>query len=64
MSPPSKEARVILALEALQNDKKLKLETVTKLYNVLALTLRDRRAGRLVRRDILANLYNLTDLEE
>jgi len=64
MSPPSKEARVILALEALQNDKKLKLEAVAKLYNVPASTLRDRRAGRPTRRDIPANSRNLTDLEE
>jgi hypothetical protein len=64
MSPPSKEARVILALEALQNNKKLKLKAVAKLYNVLASTLCDRRASWPIRRDILANLRNLTDLEE
>ena len=64
MSPPSKEARVILALEALRNDKELKLEAVAKLYNVAPSTLRDRRAGKPARRDIPANSRNLTDLEE
>ncbi|KAK4653256.1 hypothetical protein QC762_511813 [Podospora pseudocomata] len=34
MSPPSKEARVILALEALQNNEELKLEAIAKLYIV------------------------------
>jgi hypothetical protein len=64
MSPPSKEARVILALEALRNSKELKLEAVAKLYNVASSTLRDRRAGKLARRDIPANSRSLTDLEE
>ena len=45
MSPPSKEARVILALEALQNDKNPKLKAIARLYNVPASTLRRRRAG-------------------
>jgi hypothetical protein len=30
-SPPAKEARVILALDALRNDKELKLEAIAKL---------------------------------
>jgi len=59
MSPPSKEARVILALEALQNDEELKLEAVAKLYNVLTSTLRNQRASRPIRRDIPANSRNL-----
>ncbi len=64
MSPPSKEARLILAFEALQNDEELKLEAVAKHYNVVSSTLYDRRASRPVRRDILANSRNLTNLEE
>ena len=64
MSPPLKEARLILALEALQNDEELKLEAVAKHYNVVSSTLRDRRAGRPARRDIPANSRNLTNLEE
>jgi hypothetical protein len=41
MPPPSKEARIVLAVEALQKDKRLRLEAVAKPYNVPASTLRD-----------------------
>ncbi len=64
MSPPLKEARLILALEALQNDEELKLKAVAKHYNVASSTLCNRYASRPARRNILANLYNLIDLEE
>ena len=64
MATSSKEARVILALEAIQNDKHLSLRAAAKLYNILYNTLRDRRAGKPARRDILANSRCLTDLEE
>ncbi len=63
MSSPLKEARVILAFEALQNDKNPKLEAIARLYDVLASTLRRRRAGRPTRRDTLANSQKLIDLE-
>jgi len=39
MSPPSKEARVILALEALENDESLSLREAAKIYNVSHMTL-------------------------
>ena len=64
MSSASKEARVILAFQALQNDTKLSLRAAAKLYNVLVSTLGHRRTGRAVRRNLLANLQKLTDLEE
>ena len=64
MSPPLKEARVVLALEALRNDEKLRLKAIAKLYNIPALTLRRRRAGKPVRCDTTPNSRNLTDLEE
>ena len=64
MSPPSKEARVILALEAIWNNEKLSLRAAAKLYNIPYNTLRDRRAGKPARRDIPANLCKLMDLEE
>ena len=64
MPTPSKEARVFLALEAIQNSKNLSLRAVAKLYNIPYNTLRDRHASRPVRRDIPANSRNLTDLEE
>ena len=64
LPPPSNETRVILAIEALGNYKKLSLRAVAKLCNVPESTLCDRRAGRPARRDIPANSRNLTDLEE
>jgi hypothetical protein len=64
MASPSKEARLILALEALGKDPKLRLSTAAKIYSVPYNTLRDRRAGRPARRDIPANSRKLTDLEE
>ena len=64
MPSTSKEARVILALEALQNDKKLSLRAVAKLYNVPVTTLYDRRAGCTARRDSPVNSKKLTKLDE
>ena len=64
MPPASKEARVILALEAIRNDRTLSLRAAAKLYNVPESTLRHRRNGMPTRRDIPANLRRLTDSEE
>jgi hypothetical protein len=64
MGSPSKEARVLLALAAIQNNKKLSVLAAAKLYNVPETTLRRRRAGGHARRDLPANSRNLTDLEE
>ena len=59
-----KEARVILALEAIKDNLKIGIRAVAKLYNVPASTLCRRRSGQPIRRDILVNLRKLTDLEE
>jgi hypothetical protein len=64
MSPPSKEARLILALKALENNENLSLQEAAKIYNVSRTTLTQRRAGKPTRRDIPANSRSLTDLEE
>jgi hypothetical protein len=64
MCGPSKEARLFLALEALNNDERLSIRATAKLYNVPEATIRHRRNGRPARRDIPANSRNLTDLEE
>ena len=64
MSSASKEARVILGLQALRNDTKLSLRATAKLYNVPVSTLGYRRTSRAVRRDLPANSRKLTDLEE
>ena len=60
----SNEARVVLALEALQNNKNRSIRAIAKIYNVDRMTLARRRDGKPARRDILANSRNLTDLEE
>ena len=64
MVSPSKEARLILALKALQNNKNLSLRDVAKIYNVSRTTLTQRRNGRTARRDLPANSRQLTDSEE
>lgn len=64
MPPPSREARVALALKALENNEKLSLRAAAKLYDVPVSTLSYRRAGRLVRRDTTPNSRRLTDSEE
>ena len=64
MSPPSKEARVILALEALENDENLSLREAAKIYNVSRMTLTRRRAGRPAQRDTTPKSRRLTDSEE
>ena len=64
MPPTSKEARVILALEAIKNNPKIGIRAAAKLYHVPASTLCRRRGGQPARRDVPANLRNLTDLEE
>ena len=64
MESISYEARVNLAIEAIQKDEKLSLRAIAKLYNVADRTIRRRLAGIPTRRDIPANLRKLTDLEE
>jgi hypothetical protein len=64
MPSTSKEARVILALEAIENNLKLGIRAAAKLYDVLASTLCRRRGSQPIRYDIPANSRNLTDLEE
>jgi len=64
MENPSKEARILFALQAIENDKKLSIVAVSRYYDVPPLTLRDRRDGWLIRRDMPANSRKLTDLKE
>jgi hypothetical protein len=64
MGSPSKEARLLLALKAIQNNKHLKIYAAAKLYNVLVTTLRRRRADKPARRDTTPNSRRLTDSEE
>ena len=58
------KARIILALKALQKDKKLSLRAAASIYNVSRTTLTIRRDGRTSRYDTPVNSRKLTDLEE
>lgn len=64
MPQSSNESRVILALEAIKNDKNLSVRAAAKIYDVPATTIRDRRDGRTARRDTRPNSTNLTESEE
>ena len=64
MPSTSNEAKIILALQALEKDEKLSVRAAAKIYGVARKTLGRRRAGTPARRDIPANSRNLTDLEE
>ncbi len=64
MEIPSKEAGIILALQALEQDLKLSCREAALIYNVPRTTVRDRRDGRVARRDSTPNLKKLTNLEE
>ncbi len=58
------EARIVLALKALESSPKLSIRAAAKIYNVSNTTLQARRVGRLPRREIPANSRKLTNLEE
>ena len=64
MGSSSKEARLLLALKAIENDEQLSIRATAILYNVPEASIRHRRAGRPIRRDLPANSRKLTDLEE
>ena len=58
------EARILLAIKAIQNNSSLSTRAAAQLYNIQRTTLCDRLAGRPSRCDIPPNSYKLTDLEE
>ena len=58
------EARILLAIKAIQNNSSLSTRAAAQLYNIQRTTLRDRLAGRPSRYDIPPNSCKLTDLEE
>ena len=64
MPSTSKESRIILALQALQNDKKLSIRAAAKAYGVSQATLGRRRAGKPARDDTTPKSKNLTLSEE
>jgi len=64
MENPSKEARILLTLQAIKNNNKLSITAISYYYNVLPSTLYNRRDSKPTQRDTLANLHKLTDLKE
>jgi hypothetical protein len=64
MSQSSNEARILLALQALQNDQNLSLRRASGIYKVPFETLRRRQNGIQSRRDSGPNSRRLSDLEE
>jgi len=58
------EVQLLLALQALQDDKNLSLRKAAEIYDINYITLFHQRASRPTRRDIPTNLRKLTDLEE
>ena len=64
MATVSIEAKMTLALDALEKDPKLSERAAAKLYGVKRATLQTRRNGVAPRRDTPPNSRKLTDLEE
>ncbi|RYC80031.1 hypothetical protein BFJ63_vAg17088 [Fusarium oxysporum f. sp. narcissi] len=64
MSDPNYEARMLLALQALQNDPKLSVRRAADIYKVNHMTLRRRQNGIQSRRDSIPKSRRLSDLEE
>ena len=64
MPPTSNEARVILAIEAIQKNPELSIRAIAKLYDVADRTIRRRLAGQPARRDTTPNSKKLTQSEE
>ncbi|KAJ0130623.1 Ankyrin repeat domain-containing protein 50 [Fusarium oxysporum f. sp. albedinis] len=64
MSDPNIEARILLALHALQNDPELSLRRAAGIYQVRYWTLHRRQKGILSTRDSIPKSRKLSDLEE
>ena len=64
MQIQAQEARVILAIKAIQSNKKISCRTAAQLYNVPKATVRFRMSGRTTMADIRPKVQNLTVIEE
>ena len=64
MTLQSYENKVLLAIEALQNNPKLSLRAAAEIYEVNRMTLTRHRAGQPAQRDIQPNSIKLTKSEE
>ena len=64
MPSTSNECHIILALQALRNDKNLSVRAAAKIYGVARKTLERRRAGKPARCDTIPKSRKLTQSEE
>jgi hypothetical protein len=64
MSQPSNEARILLALQALQNDPKLSIRRAASTYDIGRMKLWRRQQGILATRNTTTKSRKLSDLEE
>ena len=64
MASISNEAKIILAIEAIEKTPKLSIRAAAKIYNVADRTIRRRLAGKPARRDTTPNSRRLTNSEE
>lgn len=64
MEIQTKEAQIILAIEAIRSSKTINTRTAAKLYRVPRSTLLDRMAGRTPRDETRSNCHKLNTLEE
>ncbi|KAF7914288.1 uncharacterized protein EAF01_000694 [Botrytis porri] len=64
MDSNNQEARILLAIEAIQKDKKTSIRKVAKIYNISNTTLQRRINGITSRSEYRPKSYNLSELEE
>ena len=64
MQSSSKERNIIMTLQAIKRNLKLSIRRASEIYEISRTTLANRRNNRQSKRDILANLMNLTNLEK
>jgi hypothetical protein len=64
MESLNKEARMLLAIQASQNDSQKSVRSLAKIFTISEPTLRAQIHGRTSRRDLPANSRKLTDQEE
>jgi hypothetical protein len=64
MPVQSKEARIVMAIEALQSDQKLNVHKATQIYDVPETTLRSRRKGAKPKAEDRPKTRLLNKLEE
>ena len=64
MESTNQEAKILLAIQALEQNNKHSVRSIAKAYSIPRTTLRDRKSGRHSRDDRPANSRKMTDLEE